>query len=37
MVRGKQIIDEKQKVVFVKVYSMHSFPDIQEIIVFLGK
>ncbi len=31
------IVDEKQRVVFVKVYPVHSVPDIGEIIAFLGK
>jgi alkyl hydroperoxide reductase subunit AhpC len=35
--RANVIVDEKQKVVFVKIYPVHSVPDIQEIIVFLGK
>jgi hypothetical protein len=29
------IVDEDQKVVFVKVYPVHSVPDIQEVIAFL--
>jgi peroxiredoxin len=35
--RANIIVDEKQKVVFVKVYPVHSVPDIQEILAFLGK
>ena len=35
--RANVIIDEKQRVVFVKVYPVHSVPDIGEIIAFLGK
>ena len=35
--RANIIVDEKQKVVFVKVYPVHSVPDIAEIIAFLGK
>jgi peroxiredoxin len=35
--RANVIIDEKQRVVFVKVYPVHSVPDIGEIIGFLGK
>jgi peroxiredoxin len=35
--RANVIIDEKQKVVFVKVYPVHSVPDIQEILGFLQK
>lgn len=35
--RANVIIDEKQKVVFVKVYPLHSVPDIGEIIAFLQK
>jgi len=35
--RANVIVDEKQKVVFVKVYPLHSVPDIQEIIAFLQK
>ena len=29
------IVDERQRVVFVKVYPVHSVPDIREIISFL--
>jgi hypothetical protein len=29
------IVDEKQKVVFVRVYPVHSVPDIQEVITFI--
>ncbi|MGB7788038.1 redoxin domain-containing protein [Methanoregula sp.] len=35
--RANVIIDEKQRVVFVKVYPVHSVPDIGEIVAFLGK
>lgn len=35
--RANVIIDGKQKVIFVKVYPLHSVPDIKEIIVFLQK
>jgi len=35
--RANVIVDEKQRVVFVKVYPVHSVPDIGEIIAFLGK
>jgi peroxiredoxin len=35
--RANVIVDEKQKVTFVKVYPIHSVPDIEEIIAFLGK
>jgi peroxiredoxin len=35
--RANIIVDEKQRVVFVKVYPVHSVPDIQEIIAFLQK
>ncbi len=35
--RANIIVDEKQKVVFVKIYPVHSVPDIQEVIAFLGK
>ena len=35
--RANVIIDEKQRVVFVKVYPVHSVPDIGEIIAFLQK
>jgi len=34
--RANIIVDGKQKVVFVKVYPVHSVPDIGEIIAFLG-
>ncbi len=33
--RANVIVDENQKVVFVKVYPVHSVPDITEIIGFL--
>lgn len=35
--RANIIMDEKQKVVFVKIYPVHSVPDIIEIIDFLKK
>lgn len=35
--RANIIVDEKQKVVFVKIYPVHSVPDIGEIIAFLEK
>jgi len=35
--RANIIVDGKQKVVFVKIYPVHSVPDIEEIIAFLGK
>ena len=35
--RANVIVDEKQKVVFVKIYPVHSVPDIGEIITFLQK
>jgi peroxiredoxin len=35
--RANIIVDETQKVIFVKVYPVHSVPDIGEIIAFLGK
>jgi len=35
--RANIIVDEKQRVVFVKVYPVHSVPDIGEILGFLGK
>jgi peroxiredoxin len=33
--RANVIVDEKQKVVFVKVYPVHSVPDIAEVIGFI--
>ena len=33
--RANVIVDEKPKVVFVKVYPVHSIPDIQEVIAFI--
>ena len=33
--RANVIVDEDQKVVFVRVYLVHSVPDIQEVIEFL--
>jgi peroxiredoxin len=35
--RANVIVDEKQRVVFVKIYPVHSVPDIGEIIAFLQK
>jgi peroxiredoxin len=35
--RANIIVDEKQRVVFVKIYPVHSVPDIQEVIAFLQK
>jgi len=35
--RANVIVDEKQRVVFVKIYPVHSVPDIEEIIAFLKK
>jgi len=33
--RANVLIDEKQNVVFVKVYPVHTVPDIQEVIAFI--
>ena len=33
--RANIIVDEKQRVVFVKIYPVHSVPDIGEVIAFL--
>jgi len=33
--RANVIVDEDQKVVFVRVYPVHSVPDIREVITFL--
>jgi len=33
--RANIIVDEKQRVVFVKIYPVHSVPDIEEIVEFL--
>lgn len=33
--RANIILDENRRVVFVKIYPLHSVPDIQEIIAFL--
>jgi len=33
--RANVLVDEKQKVVFVRVYPVHSVPDIQEVITFI--
>jgi peroxiredoxin len=35
--RANVIVDGKQRVIFVKVYPIHSVPDIKEIIAFLQK
>jgi peroxiredoxin len=35
--RANVIVDEKQKVIFVKVTPVHSEPDIGEVIAFLEK
>ncbi len=35
--RANIIVNEKLKVIFVKVYPVHSVPDIKEIIAFLQK
>ncbi|HOB59602.1 MAG TPA: redoxin domain-containing protein [Methanoregulaceae archaeon] len=35
--RANVVVDKNQLVVFVKVYPIHSIPDIQEVIVFLQK
>lgn len=35
--RANIIVDEKQRVIFVKIYPLHSVPDIGEIIAFLQK
>ena len=35
--RANVIVDEKQRVVFVKIYPVHSVPDIGEIAAFLRK
>jgi peroxiredoxin len=35
--RANIIVDEKQRVIFVKVYPVHSVPDIGEILLFLEK
>jgi peroxiredoxin len=35
--RANIIVDEKQRIVFVKIYPVHSVPDIEEIIGFLKK
>jgi peroxiredoxin len=35
--RANVIVDEKQRVAFVKIYPVHSVPDIGEIIAFLQK
>ncbi len=33
--RANVLIDEKQNVVFVKVYPLHTVPNIQEVIAFI--
>ena len=35
--RATIILDEHQNVLFIKVYPVHSIPDINEIISFLKK
>ena len=35
--RANIIVNEKQRVVFVKIYPVHSVPDIEEILEFLRK
>jgi len=35
--RANIIVDEKQRVIFARVYPIHSVPDIGEIIAFLQK
>lgn len=35
--RANVIVDEKQNVVFVKIYPVHSVPDINEVIGFLKR
>ena len=35
--RANIIVDEKQKVVFIKIYPVHSLPDMGEIIAFLRR
>jgi peroxiredoxin len=35
--RANVIIDKNQTVLFVKVYPVHSIPDIQEVIGFIGQ
>jgi peroxiredoxin len=35
--RANVIVDKNQTVIFVKVYPVHSIPDIQEVIGFLGQ
>ena len=35
--RANILVDGKQTVVFVKVYPIHSVPDIKEVLAFLGK
>ena len=35
--RANVIVDEKQKIAFMKIYPVHSVPDIGEIVGFLGK
>jgi len=35
--RANIIVDEKQRVIFIKVYPVHSVPDIGEILAFLQK
>ena len=35
--RANIVIDEKQKVIFVKVYPIHSIPDMKEVMDFIKK
>ena len=35
--RANIIVDEKQKVLFVKVYPIHSIPDMKEVMDFIKK
>lgn len=35
--RANVIVDEKLKITFVRVYPVHSVPDIQEVLAFLKK
>ena len=35
--RANIIVDEKQKVIFVKVYPIHSVPDMKEVMDFIRK
>ena len=35
--RANILIDEKQNIVLIKVYPVHSVPDIREVIAFIKK